>query len=95
VELRFTRIAGTSATTGNGTTFAYSSSTLPPYFGFTTAQQLVELTSGTPPSGATTYYDGVTGPNTITASQTYSIRALYFGQFDATPFVAAKVRLNP
>jgi hypothetical protein len=95
VELRFSRIAGTSATNGNGTTFAYSSSTLPPYFGFTTAQQLVELTSGTPPSGATTYYDGVTGPNTITASQTYSIRALYFGQFDATPFVAAKVRLNP
>jgi uncharacterized protein DUF4382 len=95
VELRFTRIAGTSNTGGNGTSFSFTSSSLPPYFGFTAANQLVELTAGAPPSGATTYYDGVSGPNTILASQTYSVRALYFGQFDAFPLVAAKVRQNP
>jgi len=56
--------------------------------------QLVELTSGTPPSTNSTYYDGITTQTNITSGLTYSVRALYFGQFDAFPFVAAKVRQN-
>lgn len=95
VELRFTRVAGTASIGGNGSSFSLSSTSLPPYFGFTTANQLVELTNGTPPSTNTTVYDGVTNSTNINTGQTYSIRALYFGQLDAFPFVAAKVRQNP
>jgi hypothetical protein len=94
VELRFSRVAGTSATGGNNSSFSYSSNSLPPYFGFTNVNQLVELTSGTPPSTNSTYYDGITTQTNITSGLTYSVRALYFGQFDAFPFVAAKVRQN-
>ncbi len=95
VELRFSRVAGTASGSGTTTSFSLSSNSLPPYFGFTTANQLVELTSGTPPSTNVTNYDGVTSPTSIVSGDTYSIRALYFGQFDAYPFVAAKVRQNP
>ena len=95
VELRFTRVAGTAAMGGNGSSFSLSSTSLPPYFGFTTANQLVELTNGTPPTTNTTFYDGVTNSTNISSGQTYSIRALYFGQLDSFPFVAAKVRQNP
>jgi hypothetical protein len=56
---------------------------------------LVQLTNGSPPSTNYTYYDGITTPTNITTGTTYSIRALYFGQNDAEPFVAAKVRQNP
>jgi hypothetical protein len=94
VILRFTRIAGTAAVGGSDTSFALSSTSLPLFFGFTTAQQLIELTSGTPPSTNSTNFDGVTTPTNIVSGSTYSVRALYFGQFDAFPLVAAKVRQN-
>jgi hypothetical protein len=95
VEIRFSRVAGTAAVGGNTISFSLSSASLPTYFGLTTASQLVELTSGTPPSTNSTNYDGVSSPTSIVSGDTYSIRALYFGQFDAYPFVAAKVRQNP
>jgi hypothetical protein len=95
VELRFTRVAGSAAANGTNASFAQTSSSLPLYFGFTNVRQLVELTTGVPPAANSTFYDGVTAPTNITAAATYSIRALYFGQSDAFPFVAAKVRQNP
>jgi len=97
VYLRFTRIPGSAATQGSNTIFTLTSSTLPTFFNFTTATQLVQLT-GTPPSTSSsnaTNYDGISVPTNITVGDTYSSRALYFGQFDALPFVAAKVRQNP
>jgi hypothetical protein len=96
VYLRFTRIPGSAATQGSNTVFTLSSSSLPAFYNFTTATQLVQLT-GTPPSTSTsnaTNYDGITASTSITVGDTYSSRALYFGQFDAMPFVAAKVRQN-
>jgi hypothetical protein len=96
VMLRFTRVAGTASQSGTTSSFALSSSSLPPFFGFTTAQQLVQLT-GTPPSTSTsnaTNFDGVTTPTNITNGDTYSVRALFFGQFNTFPFVAGKVRQN-
>jgi hypothetical protein len=68
---------------------------LPPLFGLT-INPLVQLSTGTPPNFAATNYDGVTSASGITAgtSQTYTIRALYFGAVAATPFSAAKVRAN-
>jgi hypothetical protein len=95
VQLRFSRVAGTAAAAGSTTGFFLNSSSLPPLFDFTTAQELVQLTNGSPPSTNYTYYDGITTPTNITTGTTYSIRALYFGQNDAEPFVAAKVRQNP
>ena len=95
VELRFSRVAGTAAQSGTPSNFSLSSTSLPPYYGFNTTNQLVELTSGTPPASSTTNYDGIAAPGNITSGDTYSIRALYFGQFSAFPFVAAKVRQNP
>jgi hypothetical protein len=68
---------------------------LPPIFGLT-INPVVQLSTGTPPNFAATNYDGVSSASSITAgvSQTYSIRALYFGPVAATPFSAAKVRAN-
>jgi hypothetical protein len=94
VELRSTRVAGTAAQNGTTSAFVFSSTSLPPFFGFTTPQQLVEITNGTPPSQNTTHYDGVTASTGITNGDIYSTRALYFGQFAAFPFVAGKVRQN-
>jgi hypothetical protein len=95
VELRFSRVAGTAAQSGTTTNFTLATNSLPTYFDFITANQLVEFTSGTPPSTNSTNYDGVSSPGNITSGDTYSIRALYFGQNDTYPFVAAKVRQNP
>jgi hypothetical protein len=67
---------------------------LPSFYGFTTANQLVELTSGAPPATNSTNYDGVSTPTNIVSGDTYSVRGLFFGQLDAYPFVAAKVRQN-
>jgi Domain of unknown function (DUF4382) len=94
LALRFTRVAGTAAQNGSTTGFSLSSSSLPTFFGFSTAQQLVQLTSGTPPSNNSTNFDGITGPTSITSGNTNSIRALFFGQLNSFPFVAAKVRQN-
>jgi hypothetical protein len=95
VQLRFTRVAGSAASPGSTNNFSLSATSLPPFFGFTTVQELVQLTNGTPPATNSTVYDGVTVSTNITSGSTYSIRALYFGENDAEPFVAAKVRQNP
>jgi len=94
ITLRFTRVAGTASQAGTTTGFALGSTSLPTFLGLSTQQQVVTVTSGTPPSTNSTDYDGVTGPTNITNGDTYSIRALYLGQANNFPFVAAKVRQN-
>ncbi len=94
LELRSTRIAGIAAQNGTTSAFSFSSTSLPPFFGFTNPQILVQLTNGTPPSQNTTHYDGVTTSTSITNGDIYSTRAIYFGQFAGNPFVAGKVRQN-
>jgi hypothetical protein len=93
--LRFTRVAGTASQSGTTTGFTLSGTSLPVFFALTNPNQLVELTNGTPPATNSTYYDGITASTNITNGDTYSVRALYFGQNSAYPFVAAKVRQNP
>jgi len=92
--VRFTRIAGSASQGGVVNNFTYDSTTLPAFYSFATPNQLVELTSGTPPTTNSTNYDGISNSTGITTGSTYSVRALFFGQFDAFPFVAAKVRQN-
>ncbi len=87
-------MAGTAAQNGTNNTFVYAGTSLPPYLNFTTPQALVELTTGTPPANNSTHYDGVTAPTNITNGDTYSVRALYFGQNAGFPLVAGKVRQN-
>jgi hypothetical protein len=83
--LRFTRVTGTVTT---ATALTFSMQSLPPLFGLT-APAIVQLSTGSPG----TNYDGTTSASGLTAGQTVSIRALYFGPVSATPFVAAKVRI--
>jgi hypothetical protein len=83
--LRFTRVTGTVTI---ATALTFSMQSLPPLFGLT-APVIVQLSSGSP----STNYDGITSASGLTAGQTVSIRALYFGPVSATPFVAAKVRV--
>ncbi len=83
--LRFTRVPGIVLT---ATFPTFSIQSLPPLFGLT-APQLVQLSSGSP----STNYDGVTSGSGLTAGETVSIRALYYGPIAATPFSAAKVRV--
>ena len=92
--VRFTRIAGSASQGGVVNNFTYDSTTLPTFYSFSTPTELVELTSGTPPTTNSTNFDGITDSSGITTGNTYSVRALFFGQFDAFPFVAAKVRQN-
>jgi hypothetical protein len=94
LELRYSRVAGIAAQNGTNTGFLYTSTTLPPYLNFTNAQALVEFTIGTPPAGNTTHFDGVTTSTNVTNGDTYSVRALFFGQNAGFPFVAGKVRQN-
>jgi len=83
--LRFTRVPGIVL----AATFpTFSIQSLPPLFGLTTPK-LVQLSTGSP----STNYDGVTSGSSLTAGQTVSIRALYYGPVSATPFSAAKVRV--
>jgi Domain of unknown function (DUF4382) len=93
VNLRYTRVAGTVLASAPPTTFTMQS--LPPFFALS-INPVVQLSNGTPPSSPETNYDGATSASGITAgtTQTFSIRALYFGPFAATPFSAAKVRAN-
>ena len=85
VILRFTRVAGIIS----AATFpTFSVRSLPPLFGLS-APAIVQLSTGSP----STNYDGVTSGSGLTAGQTVSIRALYFGFATATPFSAAKVRV--
>jgi hypothetical protein len=94
LELRSTRIAGTASQSGTTSGYSFSSTSLPPFFGFTTPQLTVVVTNGTPPAQNTTHYDGVTGSTNIVNGDIYSARAIYFGQFAGNPFVAGKVRQN-
>jgi hypothetical protein len=84
--LRFTRVSASVSSVSPPTTFRVQS--LPPFFGLT-VPAVVQLSSGSPG----TNYDGVTSANSLTAGQTTSIRALYFGSASASPFSAAKVRI--
>lgn len=92
--VRFTRIAGSASQGGVVNNFTYDATTLPAFYSFGTPTELVELTAGTPPATNSTNYDGISNSSGITSGSTYSVRALFFGQFDAFPFVAAKVRQN-
>jgi hypothetical protein len=83
--LRFTRVTGTI---GAATSPTFSIQSLPALFGLS-SPELVQLSTGSP----STNYDGVTGGTGLTAGETVSIRALYFGSVSATPFSAAKVRV--
>jgi hypothetical protein len=93
VDLRFSRVPANALSVAPPNTMTLQN--LPPLFGLT-INPLVQLSTGTPPNFAATNYDGVTSASGITAgtSQTYTIRALYFGPVAATPFSAAKVRAN-
>jgi hypothetical protein len=83
--LRFSRVTGI-INTATAPTFSIQS--LPPLLGLT-SPAIVQLSTGSP----TTNYDGVTNGSGLTAGQTVSIGALYFGPTAATPFSAAKVRV--
>jgi hypothetical protein len=93
VNLRYTRVAGTVLASAPPTTLTLQN--LPPFFGLT-INPVVQLSNGTPPSSPGTNYDGVSSASGITAgtTQTFSMRALYFGPVATTPFSAAKVRAN-
>lgn len=84
--LRFTRVTGTVNAAAPPT---FSIQSLPTFFGLT-VPVTVQLSTGSP----STNYDGIANANGLTASQTVSIRALYFGPTSTpTPFSAAKVRM--
>jgi hypothetical protein len=93
VDLRYSRVPADVLSVAAPTTLTLQN--VPPLFGLT-INPVVQLSSGTPPNFAATNYDGVSSASAITAgvSQTYTIRALYFGAVAATPFSAAKVRAN-
>jgi hypothetical protein len=93
VDLRFSRVPATVLSVAPPTTMTLQN--LPPLFGLT-INSVVQLSTGTPPNFAATNYDGVSSASGITAgaSQTYTIRALYFGPVASTTFSAAKVRAN-
>jgi hypothetical protein len=93
VDLRYSRVPADVLSVAAPTTLTIQN--LPPIFGLT-INPVVQLSTGTPPNFAATNYDGVSSASSITTgvSQTYSIRALYFGPVAATPFSAAKVRAN-
>lgn len=91
VYLRFTRVAGSVASSAPPNTFAMQS--LPSFFGLTfpVTVQLSDSASGT-------NFDGVNGASEIVAGKTAAIRALYFGPPTGptptpTPFSAGKVRV--
>jgi hypothetical protein len=91
VYLRFTRVTGTVSTVAPPNTFTMQA--FPPFLGLSTPVT-VQLSAGSP----STNFDGVSGASTLTAGQTVSIRALYFGPpvgltSTLTPFSAAKVRV--
>jgi hypothetical protein len=84
VLLRFTRTTGTVQTVSGQ---AFTLSNLPPFMSFTTNPQVETII------GATNF-DGVTDVNSITVSQTVSIRALLLNN-STFSFYAAKVRVQP
>jgi hypothetical protein len=89
--LRFTRVTGTVASVAPPNTFSMQS--FPTLFALTTPIT-VQLSSGSP----STNFDGISSSSTLTAGQTVSITALYFGPpvgttSTPTPFSAAKVRV--
>jgi len=89
--LRFTRVTGTVASVAPPNTFSMQS--FPPFFALTTPIT-VQLSTGSP----STNFDGISSSSNLTAGQTVSITALYFGPpvgitSTPTPFSAAKVRV--
>ena len=89
--LRFTRVTGTVAGVAPPNTFSMQS--FPPFFALTTPIT-VQLSTGLP----STNFDGIISSSNLTAGQTVSITALYFGPpvgvtSTPTPFSAAKVRV--
>lgn len=91
VGLRFSRVTATVSSSSPPNVFFVNN--LPPFFGATIPLE-VQLNQAVAPQTAPTNFDGVTNGSGITASQTVSIRVLYFGQASATPFTAAKVRTH-
>jgi hypothetical protein len=91
VYLRFTRVAGSVASSAPPNTFAMQS--FPSFFGLT-IPVTVQLSNGLP----STTFDGVRGAADLVSGQAVSIRALYFGPPTGptptpTPFSAAKIRV--
>jgi hypothetical protein len=89
--LRFTRVTGIVASAAPPNIFSMQS--FPPFLGLTTPIT-VQLSSGSP----STNFDGIASSSNLTAGQTVSITALYFGPpvgttSTPTPFSAAKVRV--
>jgi Domain of unknown function (DUF4382) len=89
--LRFTRVTGTVASVAPPNTFSMQS--FPTFFALTTPIT-VQLSTGSP----STNFDGISSSSSLTAGQTVSISALYFGPpvgttSTPTPFSAAKVRV--
>ena len=89
--LRFTRVTGIAASSASTNVFSIQS--LPPFFGVTVPVN-VQLSTASP----STNFDGVSGSSGVTASQTVSMSALYFGPpgsptSSANPFSAAKIRV--
>ncbi|HEY2460009.1 MAG TPA: DUF4382 domain-containing protein [Candidatus Acidoferrum sp.] len=86
LTLRFTSVPGTVSSASLPLTFAMTN--LPPFFGVTTPQ-VVQLSS----APVATNFDGVNITSGLTASQTVSVRGIFFGPTVATPLSAAKVRV--
>ncbi len=89
--LRFTRVTGT--VTGVAPPNTFSMQSFPPFFALTTPIT-VQLSTGSPSTNS----DGISSSSSLTAGQTVSITALYFGPpvgntSTPTPFSAAKVRV--
>jgi hypothetical protein len=89
--LRFTRATGT--VTGVAPPNTFSMQSFPPFFALTTPIT-VQLSTGSPSTNS----DGISSSSSLTAGQTVSITALYFGPpvgntSTPTPFSAAKVRV--
>lgn len=85
VELRFSRVPGSVATSAPPNTFSMQN--LPAFFGLA-INPVVQLSSST-------NFDGIANASgIIVGTGTFTVRALYFGPAASTPFSAAKVRAN-
>jgi hypothetical protein len=85
LALRYTRVSGTVATTGNP---IFSVGTLPPFFGLSTNAQMQA-------SSAFTSLDGYTPPLSVSGGDNISARALFFGPGLSPSFSTGTVRKQP
>ena len=85
LALRYTRVSGTVATTGNP---IFSVGTLPPFFGLSTNAQMQA-------SSTFTSLDGYAPPLSVSGGDNISARALFFGPGLSPSFSTGTVRKQP